>query len=74
MPYDANPMVLMTLTMTGTRDMAGPKGLTTEKFIDKVAWRLGRYVAAQQDEVEPKDMLIPSPKFRRNCELYSYHE
>ena len=25
----------------GTRDMAGPTGLTTEQFVDKVAWRLG---------------------------------
>jgi sensor histidine kinase YesM len=31
----------------GTRDMAGPSGLTTEDFVNKVAWRLGRYVAAQ---------------------------
>ncbi len=38
----------------GTRDMAGSKGLTTEQFIDKVAWRLGRYVAqykSEEDEV-----------------------
>lgn len=38
----------------GTRDMAGPTGLTTEAFIDKVAWRLGRYVAADEEQVEPE--------------------
>jgi hypothetical protein len=53
----------------GTRDMAGPDGLTTEQFVDKVAWRLGRYVAAQLEEVAPKDLLIPSLKFRRNCKF-----
>ena len=26
----------------GTQDMAGPSGLTTEDFVGKVAWRLGR--------------------------------
>jgi hypothetical protein len=31
--------------------MAGPSGLTTEDFVNKVAWRLGRYVAAQVHEV-----------------------
>ena len=38
----------------GTRDMAGPTGLTTEAFIDKVAWRLGRYVAADEEQVMPE--------------------
>ena len=51
----------------GTRDMAGPTGLTTEAFIDKVAWRLGRYVVAHVDDILPKDLVIPSLKFRRNC-------
>ena len=37
--------------------MAGPSGLTTEAFISKVAWRLGRYVAAEVDEVAPRDLL-----------------
>ena len=27
----------------GTQDMAGPSGLSTEDFVGKVAWRLGRY-------------------------------
>jgi isocitrate dehydrogenase len=64
----------------GTRDMAGPTGLTTEAFIDKVAWRLGRYyVAHLAEDVEPADLVIPDIRFRRNCEyikpiviLYTY--
>lgn len=35
----------------GTRDMAGPSGLTTEEFIGKVSWRLGRYLAAEEEEI-----------------------
>lgn len=51
----------------GTKDMAGPEGFSTEKFIDKVAWRLGRYIAAKEEEVSPQDfLLVPSLKFRRN--------
>ena len=51
----------------GTRDMAGEKGLSTEKFIEKVAWRLGRYLAKiEEDEGMSSDMLVPSLKFRRN--------
>eukprot|EP01035_Chromulina_nebulosa_P021518 gene21518-27863_t len=50
----------------GTKDMAGPTGLTTEQFIDKVAWRLGRYLAAQEEEVPANELIIPSLKFRRN--------
>jgi isocitrate dehydrogenase len=50
----------------GTRDMAGPEGLTTEVFVDKVAWRLGRYLAADAEDIKTKDTLIPSLKFRRN--------
>jgi hypothetical protein len=50
----------------GTRDMAGPSGLTTEAFINKVAWRLGRYIAAVEEDTSPFDLLIPDPKFRRN--------
>lgn len=53
----------------GTRDMAGPEGSTTEKFIDKVAWRLGRYMAALYDENYKQDKLVvPARSFRRNCE------
>jgi hypothetical protein len=43
----------------GTRDMSGPSGLTTEQFIDKVAWRLGRYVAADEEHVEPQVRRLP---------------
>jgi len=53
----------------GTRDMVGPKGLTTEQFIDKVAWRLGRYIAAQEqleEEEAPAVPVEPSRSFRRN--------
>lgn len=50
----------------GTRDMAGPEGLTTEKFIDKVAWRLGRYIAELYDDVKPGDIMIPARSHRRN--------
>ena len=39
--------------------MAGPSGLTTEQFIDKVAWRLGRYVAADEEHVEPQVRRLP---------------
>jgi isocitrate dehydrogenase len=46
----------------GTRDMAGPEGLTTEEFINKVAWRLGRYIAAQEGDTLPEDMLLTAPK------------
>jgi len=37
----------------GTRDMSGPTGFTTEDFIEKVAWRVQRYLAAQIDEDVP---------------------
>ena len=50
----------------GTRDMAGPGGLTTEAFIDKVAWRLGRYIAAEEEDLSSHELVIPDPKFRRN--------
>lgn len=56
----------------GTRDMAGPEGLTTEAFIEKVAWRLGRYVAQYEEDVSDdlKDkILTPSRKHRRNYDV-----
>lgn len=53
----------------GTRDMAGPEGLTTEKFVDKVAWRLGRYMAANYDDVSKQDIVIPLRSFRRNYDV-----
>ncbi|KAJ1422224.1 hypothetical protein B484DRAFT_399166 [Ochromonadaceae sp. CCMP2298] len=50
----------------GTRDMAGPEGLTTEQFIDKVAWRLGRYMAQLSDDVSKEQIIVPPRSFRRN--------
>mmetsp|Transcript_17720 Transcript_17720/g.26838 ORF Transcript_17720/g.26838 Transcript_17720/m.26838 type:complete len:483 (-) Transcript_17720:92-1540(-) len=45
----------------GTRDMSGPEGFTTEQFIDKVEWRLKRYLAAQlADEAPPPTLGEPS--------------
>ena len=38
----------------GTRDMCGPTGFTTEDFIDKVAWRLDRYLNAQGNKEDDK--------------------
>lgn len=49
----------------GTRDMAGPSGLTTEQFIDKVASRLGRYMAKLMD-VDMVGTEKPPRDYRRN--------
>lgn len=56
----------------GTRDMAGPTGLTTEKFIDKVSWRLGRYMAAYNDDVCEGDIVVPqrAQQFISKCVFY----
>jgi len=51
----------------GTRDMSGPSGFTTEDFIDKVEWRLKRYLAAQIDEEEPPPIL--SEPARKNTDV-----
>lgn len=53
----------------GTRDMSGPSGFTTEDFIDKVAWRLNRYLAQQSEEAPPPKLHEPSRKFRRNYDV-----
>ena len=53
----------------GTRDMSGPSGFTTEDFIDKVAWRLQRYLAMQYDESPPPKLHEPDRKFRRNYDI-----
>jgi hypothetical protein len=53
----------------GTRDMSGPSGFTTEEFIDKVAWRLQRYLAMQYDESPPPRLHEPDRKFRRNYDI-----
>jgi len=49
----------------GTRDMSGPTGFTTEDFIDKVAWRLHRYLLKQLDDVPPM-LQEPPRQYRRN--------
>lgn len=53
----------------GTRDMSGPSGFTTEDFIDKVAWRLQRYLAMQDEEAPPPQLVEPTRKFRRNLNV-----
>ena len=58
----------------GTKDMAGKTGLSTEKFIDKVSWRLGRYMAAQYDDIEGQDITVqPARSYRRNCKSSLSH-
>lgn len=49
----------------GTRDMSGPEGFTTEEFIDKVAWRLERYLVAQEEDEQPPELKEPDRKFVR---------
>jgi len=53
----------------GTRDMSGPSGFTTEDFIDKVAWRLNRYLLQQTEESPPPILKEPSRKLRRNYDV-----
>lgn len=52
----------------GTRDLCGPEGFTTEEFIDKVAWRLDRYLRMGEAEQEERRTapIRPSKKLRRN--------
>uniref|UniRef100_A0A7S3QEP6 EF-hand domain-containing protein n=2 Tax=Chaetoceros debilis TaxID=122233 RepID=A0A7S3QEP6_9STRA len=49
----------------GTRDMAGPTGFTTEAFIDKVAWRLGRYLSDQVENELPPVLEEPDRSYVR---------
>mmetsp|Transcript_4779 Transcript_4779/g.8496 ORF Transcript_4779/g.8496 Transcript_4779/m.8496 type:complete len:541 (+) Transcript_4779:300-1922(+) len=53
----------------GTRDMSGPSGFTTEDFIAKVAWRLQRYLAQQDEEAPPPQLQEPTRKYRRNLKI-----
>jgi isocitrate dehydrogenase len=54
----------------GTRDMSGPSGYTTEQFIDKVEWRVKRYLKAQiEEEVPPPRLAEPDRHFRRNYDV-----
>lgn len=50
----------------GTRDMTGPTGNTTEQFVDKVAWRLGRYLDDQHEKEQPPTLEEPDRTFQRN--------
>jgi len=52
----------------GTRDMSGPTGFTTEDFIDKVGWRLHRYLLKQLDDVPPS-LTEPPRQYRRNYNI-----
>lgn len=53
----------------GTRDMSGPSGFTTEDFVAKVAWRMQRYLAMQDEEAPAPVLREPSRKFRRNLNV-----
>jgi len=53
----------------GTRDMSGPSGFTTEDFVAKVAWRLQRYLAMQDEEAPPPQLVEPTRKFQRNLNV-----
>lgn len=46
----------------GTRDMSGPGGYTTEAFIDKVGWRLKRYLQKQHEDFPVPTLVEPSRK------------
>lgn len=52
----------------GTRDMAGPSGLTTEAFVSKVANRLRKYLAEQIEE-PPGAELTPDLTFQKNYDV-----
>ena len=42
---------------------------TTEDFIAKVAWRLQRYLAMQDEEVPPPKLVEPTRKYNRNLNI-----
>jgi isocitrate dehydrogenase len=50
----------------GTRDMSGPTGYTTEAFVEKVAWRLDRYLADQVETTSPPSLEEPDLTYRRD--------
>jgi len=49
----------------GTRDLCGPSGYSTEDFVKKVAWRLGRYLAEQEEEPPLPEAWEPDIEWRR---------
>jgi hypothetical protein len=59
----------------GTRDMAGPTGFTTEDFVDKVAWRLGRYLSDDQEAEAPPVLEEPDrePREFQNVDMPKLH-
>eukprot|EP00591_Stephanopyxis_turris_P003681 CAMPEP_0195525266 /NCGR_PEP_ID=MMETSP0794_2-20130614/25620_1 /TAXON_ID=515487 /ORGANISM="Stephanopyxis turris, Strain CCMP 815" /LENGTH=546 /DNA_ID=CAMNT_0040655689 /DNA_START=33 /DNA_END=1673 /DNA_ORIENTATION=- len=52
----------------GTRDMSGPSGYTTEDFIEKVAWRVERYLSAQYEEKIP-ELPEPDRHFKKDYDV-----
>lgn len=60
----------------GTRDMAGPMGFTTEEFVDKVAWRLGRYLSDDIESEKPPVLEEPDRSYRKefsNVDMSKLH-
>ena len=53
----------------GTRDLSGPSGFTTEEFIKKVAWRLDRYLVAEEEDSDVPTLSEPNRAFRRNHKI-----
>ncbi|GMI60857.1 hypothetical protein ScalyP_jg813 [Parmales sp. scaly parma] len=54
----------------GTRDLSGPEGFNTEQFVEKVAWRLDRYLTSQmEDKNDAPTLGEPSRSFRRNHQV-----
>ena len=54
----------------GTRDMTWPDGLTTEAFIEKVGWRLGRYLDDQVENITPPKLEEPQRSNYDNVQEY----
>mmetsp|Transcript_16648 Transcript_16648/g.37423 ORF Transcript_16648/g.37423 Transcript_16648/m.37423 type:complete len:574 (-) Transcript_16648:173-1894(-) len=53
----------------GTRDLCGPSGYTTEDFVSKVAWRLDRYIALQEEEPPVPEPWEPDIEWRRSNDV-----
>eukprot|EP00593_Proboscia_inermis_P005874 CAMPEP_0171298728 /NCGR_PEP_ID=MMETSP0816-20121228/7521_1 /TAXON_ID=420281 /ORGANISM="Proboscia inermis, Strain CCAP1064/1" /LENGTH=410 /DNA_ID=CAMNT_0011773997 /DNA_START=1 /DNA_END=1233 /DNA_ORIENTATION=+ len=50
----------------GTKDLSGPSGYSTEDYVRKVAWRLNRYIATEEEEAPPPEVSEPDRWFQRN--------